>query len=390
MLNVVVFSHPKFLGSQSMPRYTNFLYDNLVKKNLIVKLWSPKSFFHFLHKYNKKVGKYLSYIDQYVIFPFEVKMKLIFQNKETLYVFADQALGPWVNLVKNKKHVIHCHDFIALKSSFNLIPENNISWSGKLYQKYIQNGFSNGKYFISISNNTKKELELFHKGSINLSEVCYNGLNKILIPIDSLFSRTVISKLINVNLNNGYILHVGGNQFYKNRIGCIKIYNAWRKQSKYEYPLLLVGEHPSIDLLSEFNKSNFKEDIYFLTSLQDEYINYCYSGATCLLFPSLEEGFGWPIAEAMASGCLVITTNQAPMTEVAGQSNCFLIDRMPFNNKMHDIWASRSARAIDNITDLNYNDLQICINSGLENSKRFNPTITFNEIFSIYNKIVEI
>jgi glycosyltransferase involved in cell wall biosynthesis len=386
MFNVVIFSHPNFLGSQSMPRYTSFLQNNLLEKNINVKIWKPKSIFYKIFYSNK----YFGYIDQFIIFPIQVRIKLIFQNKETLYVFTDQALGPWINLVKNKKHVIHCHDFIALKSSFNLIPENKISWSGKLYQKYIQNGFSNGKYFISISNNTKKELELFHKGSINISEVCYNGLNKILIPIDSLFSRTVISKLINVNLNNGYILHVGGNQFYKNRIGCIKIYNAWRQFSKYEFPLLLVGENPSIDILDEYNKSNFQKDIYFLTSIQDEYINYFYSGATCLLFPSLEEGFGWPIAEAMASGCLVITTNQAPMTEVVGQANYFLIDRLPFDKSIYETWATKSAKAIDKITDLNYNELQFCINNGLENSKMFDPTISFNKIFSIYKKILKI
>ena len=49
-----------------------------------------------------------------------------------------------------------------------------------------------------------------------------------------------------------------------------------------------------------------------------------YSGAELLLFPSLEEGFGWPIIEAQASGCRVVTTGKAPMTEVGGNAAFYL------------------------------------------------------------------
>jgi glycosyltransferase involved in cell wall biosynthesis len=43
------------------------------------------------------------------------------------------------------------------------------------------------------------------------------------------------------------------------------------------------------------------------------------------LFPSEEEGFGWPILEAQACGCLVITSNRPPMTEIAG-AGAILVD----------------------------------------------------------------
>ena len=50
-----------------------------------------------------------------------------------------------------------------------------------------------------------------------------------------------------------------------------------------------------------------------------------YSGAVCLLFPSLYEGFGLPILEAMACGCPVITSNLGSMAEVAGDA-AILVD----------------------------------------------------------------
>jgi glycosyltransferase involved in cell wall biosynthesis len=54
-----------------------------------------------------------------------------------------------------------------------------------------------------------------------------------------------------------------------------------------------------------------------------------YSGAHAMLFPSLDEGFGWPILEAQACGCPVITSDQAPMTEIAGEGAILIDARNP-------------------------------------------------------------
>ena len=59
--------------------------------------------------------------------------------------------------------------------------------------------------------------------------------------------------------------------------------------------------------------------------LSNEQLEGLYSCALALLFPSLEEGFGWPILEAQACGCPVVTTDRAPMNDVAGGA-AILID----------------------------------------------------------------
>ena len=80
-------------------------------------------------------------MDQYIVFPIEVKLKLLNCSKETLFVFADNALGPWVPLVKNRYHVMHCHDFLAQQSAFGLLQENKTGVTGKYYQKFICLGY---------------------------------------------------------------------------------------------------------------------------------------------------------------------------------------------------------------------------------------------------------
>jgi len=368
-----------------MPRYAQMLSDGMKLRGHNVDIWSPKPIFYKLPFYSIK--KWLGYIDQYVLFPLIVKFKLLKINKETLFVFSDQALGPWVPLVKRKSHVIHCHDFLALKSSLGKVPENPVGFTGKLYQKFIQKGFSKGLNFISVSQKTQQDLSNYHLGKIISSEVCYNGMNRFFEHLNQNYSRKRLADYLDIELSTGYIMHIGGNQYYKNRSGVIEIYEEFRLNNTYSIPLLLIGQKPSKNLLDTYNNSNFKKDIYFILSLGDEYINYAYSGATCLLFPSLDEGFGWPIAEALASGCIVITTNSAPMNEVAGEANFFSIPRKS-SIKGDTEWAKIAAINILNIIRLTNAEREKIVKIGVDSSNRFDSEIAINKIESIYKNII--
>jgi glycosyltransferase involved in cell wall biosynthesis len=361
--------------------------DGMQQRGHKVTIWEPIPFFYKL-PFNS-IKKWLGYIDQYIVFPLKVKEKLRKCSKDTIFVFADQALGPWVPLVVRQAHVVHCHDFLALNSSLGYIPENPRGKSGKIYQSFIRSGFSQGKHFISISNKTQQDLHELHQGNIMSSVVCYNGLNRHFAELDANLSRTVLGKYLNIDLSKGYILHVGGNQYYKNRRGVIEIYNAWRTKSDIALPLLMVGAVPPNELKTQYQNSLFKEDIYLITGLADEFINSAYSGATCLLFPSLDEGFGWPIAEAMASGTLVITTNKAPMTEVVGKADSFLIARKPFELSLVNDWAINASKQISIILNLTDAERLEFIKTGLESIKRFDTELFLDEIEKQYLTILK-
>lgn len=387
-MKIVLFTHPAFVGSQSMPRYAKMLADGMQQKGYEVLTWKPQAFFYKLPF--APIKKWLGYIDQFLIFPLKVKARLRHCPEDTIFVFADQALGPWVPLVKTKPHVIHCHDFLALNSALGKIPENPTRGTGKIYQDFIRKGFSKGKYFISISKKTQEDLHELHEGNITSSVVCYNGLNREFKVLDTHSSRNSLDNLLNLDLSTGYILHVGGNQFYKNRKGVIEIYDAWRRASDIVLPLLLVGAQPADNLKETYEKSVYKKDIHFVIGLDDQYINAAYSGATCLLFPSLDEGFGWPIAEAMASGCPVITTNRAPMTEILGFADFFLIERRPFEASLVEEWSLKAAQEIAKIINLSDAERLQCCSTGLEAIKKFDADFFLNQLEEEYQLILKL
>jgi len=384
-MKIIFLSHPGFLASKSMPRYANWLYNGMKERGHEVELWTAEAKFYKL-PVPGSIKKWLGYIDQYVVFYNQIKNRIKREDNNVLYVFTDHALGPWVPAVKERRHVIHCHDFLAQKSALGEIKQNVTSYTGILYQKFIRSGYKQGKNFISISKKTQSDLHSFLEKEPQLSKVVYNGLNQDYKPLDKEKCKKNISGVTGLDLNNGYLLHVGGNQWYKNRIGVIKIFNAYCiLQPESLQPLLMIGAPPAASLLKEYENSPFKERIHFICDAPDDVVKQAYSGATAFLFPSIAEGFGWPIAEAMASGCLVLTTSEQPMSEVAGNA-AILAAPYPEIESQQLEWAKQSAgQLIQVLADEHL--VQDYLNNGIENAKRFEPNRILDEMEEIYKLI---
>lgn len=385
-MKIVFFTHPGFLRSNSMPRFTRLLADGMEERGHEIKLWSPKPFF-FSIPAPELLKKWLGYIDQFIVFPAKVKKDLKACSTDTIFVFIDQALGPWVPLVSKRVHIIHCHDFLAQRSAFGEVPQNPVSWTGKTYQAMIRRGFRKGKNFISVSKKTREDLHEFLRVKPDFSEVVLNGLNFPFEALNPGEARKQLSEKINLELLSSYILHVGGNQWYKNRKGVIELYSAWREKYQVAIPLLLVGPEPNKKLIEEHSRNPYNENIHFLTGLDNREVNYAYSGASVFLFPSFAEGFGWPIAEAMASGCPVITTDEAPMNEVAGKAG-FYISRRPSKEEDLNQWKDEASEVIHEVITLSSEERKSVIEAGLQNVRRFNSETTLDRIEVIYKEMI--
>ncbi|WP_264565359.1 glycosyltransferase [Flavobacterium sp. N3904] len=388
-MKIVLFTHPAFLAHQSMPRFAQMIKEGMKQKGHEVIKWHPRAFFYKLAFKKPILEKWLGYLDQFLVFPIEVKLRLLNCSKETLFVFSDNALGPWVPLVCKRHHVVHCHDFLAQQSAFGLLPENKTGITGKQYQKFIHRGYCKAENFISISKKTQTDLHLLLSQKPKKSRVVYNGLNQKFEPAEkSIVIREILSKRYNIDLLEGYILHIGGNAFYKNKLGVLEIYDEWAKSFKAKVPLILIGEYPTEEMIAFKENSRASKSIYFLSNVDDLQLQQFYQGASVMVFPSLYEGFGWPIVEAMASGSLVITTDEDPMKEVAGEAG-FYIPKKPHDPEKVENWKMTAAKELEKIMQLTAEERSDAVAKSILRSKKFSSQDFVNSVEIIYQEILQ-
>ena len=389
-MKLVFFTHPPFLKMASMMRYAAWLADGMRQRGHEVQIWAPEPYFYKL-PVPARFRKWMGYIDQFLVFPRQLRSRIGRQSGDTLYVFADHALGPWVPSVVPNPNVVHCHDFLAQDSALGLIPQNPVSSTGRIYQRYIRQGFRKADAFIAISQKTRDDL-MTAIGANGKCEVVYNGVNPRFRPsTDVPAERAALGKALGIDLSHGYVLHVGVNTWYKNRRGVLVGYDAWRQQQGAGVPvvpLLMVGPPPP-DALTELHATlPSARDIHFLTAVSDEVLVSLYGAATVFLFPSIAEGFGWPIAEAMASGCPVVTTGIAPMTEVAGDAAFFIPPDAGEQASVDSPWAAQVAATLARVIGLSDAERAAVAARGLAQVKHFDSTLALDRIEKIYQGLL--
>lgn len=120
-----------------------------------------------------------------------------------------------------------------------------------------------------------------------------------------------------------YFLHVGRRASHKNIPGLLAAYA--RSRARGELMLMFTGTADP-ETSRAVRLHGLDRLVHFAGSLDDDGLAALYRGATALVFPSLYEGFGLPIVEAMACGTPVITSDCTSMPEAAGTGGALLVE----------------------------------------------------------------
>lgn len=169
-------------------------------------------------------------------------------------------------------------------------------------------------------------------------------------------------------------------------MGVVHIYAEYCKKCDQPLPLWMVGDVPSPLLQDLANSVAPNGKIYFLSGLSNKQVQAAYSLAKAMIFPSLAEGFGWPIAEAMACGCPVLTTDQAPMTEVGGSAVTY-ISVMPHEVGVEQ-WADHSADILIELLNATEQRKLMHVASGLAQVALFNSDKAISAYEDIYHHVM--
>jgi glycosyltransferase involved in cell wall biosynthesis len=386
-MKLVLICHPNFARSQSMPRFAGMLKTAYESRGHSVELWSPPA-----KVYNwvplGRLSKWAGYVDQYLLFPRAMRRAMTRTSKDTLFVFCDQALGPWVPVVRNRPHVVHVHDLLALRSALGEIPENPTSLTGRMYQRYIRRGFQKARHFVSISRKTQADLHRVGGVSAITSEVVYNGLN---FPFSPLADGECVKILTRAGLPlpaTGMLLHVGGGQWYKNLPGVIHLYAHYAAGVDAPLPLWCVSPEPNAVVRRALLKVPAVGKVLFFNNLESRVLQAAYSTADAFLFPSLAEGFGWPLIEAQACGCPVVTTDEAPMNEVGGDAAQYL-PRLNAGDDI-DLWASNGARQLIKVLSRTPEEKRRVAERGVTWAAQFSVDKAIDSYLTIYLNVLSL
>jgi glycosyltransferase involved in cell wall biosynthesis len=132
------------------------------------------------------------------------------------------------------------------------------------------------------------------------------------------------------NIARKYILYFGGFDQRKNVLRIIRSYAALPAPLRAEYQLVISGRlhllgHPLYpDPRPLVRELDMGDRIIFTGQIREQDKAPLYSGATAFLFPSLYEGFGMPVLEAMACGAPVITSRVSALPEVVGDAGVLI------------------------------------------------------------------
>jgi glycosyltransferase involved in cell wall biosynthesis len=327
--------------------------------------------------------KWLGYFDQFVLFPPLLLLRRRRFPSRCLCVFADQALGPWIPLLKHRPHVIHVHDLLALEGALGEQPFHPVRFSGRLYQRWIRRGFRQGRYFVSVSAASRKALARHLPAAPIVSEVLYNPLPPRFAPLAPAVASAELKTSFPDVCNRPYLFHIGRN-WYKNRLGVLMIWQQLH-QLGGDVDLVMVGQlEPSL-VAWIAQRPSLQPHLHVLDRASDHLIVALYNRAAALLFPSHCEGFGWPVLEAMACGCPVISTDRAPMSEVAGEA-ATLLPPCPVETADQEIWAHQGALRVLEVLQRPPTERQHAREQGLLQARRFHYSVWLDQLEVHYQR----
>ena len=310
-MRVLLVANYKPDRQRSMARYAQLLYTELEKRGYAVEVICPASLATRLVGGGNPFFRWLAYLDKFVFFP---PLLWLRARRVNLVHVCDHSNSFYLHWTGKTPSLITTHDALAIRSALGHFPQNPTRWSGVKLQRWILRGLASARNIVCVSQKTRRDFEALLPGNTKMT-VISNPLSRSFRPARP-EDVTAVRSASGLVPEDEYLLHVGKDAWYKNRPGVFRIVTELRKFPRFSrVKLVLAGD----------NELSEAPGVVQCPTPSDEQLRALYSGALALLFPSLEEGFGWPILEAQACGCPVITSARSPMTEVAGGA-AILID----------------------------------------------------------------
>ena len=254
-----------------------------------------------------------------------VPYRLNIGEKTDLAHFPNGSAPVWASC----PYVVTIHDTLELMSQPSKVAGISLRRIlMHLYNRYNQIiAAHQSRAIITVSHHSKNDISRYLHVPEDKIFVIYEAPNEIFLKK---FSQDQVKGVRQkFGLDSEYILGIGSSDPRKNIKALICSYNKIESTLKVRYKLVLVMTHHRLqdELIKQAKQNGLLEQIIFLHSVSNQDLALLYHGATLFVFPSLYEGFGLPVLEAMACGVPVIASRNSSIPEIAGDA-ALLVDNM--------------------------------------------------------------
>jgi glycosyltransferase involved in cell wall biosynthesis len=219
--------------------------------------------------------------------------------------------------------VVTVHDVITL-----VMPEYRVRRESRMYSSLVAFTVRRADAIITVSDYSKRDIMRTLQIPEDRIHVIGNAVDSSYRPISD--GRMVESVRERYGIGPKYILYFGGFDVRKNVGRLLEAYAALPHSTREEYQLVIAGRLPFVghplypDPRPRIKELGLEDQVVVTGQIREQDKAPLYSAATLYVFPSLYEGFGMPVLEAMACGATVITSNLSALPEVAGDAACLV------------------------------------------------------------------
>jgi glycosyltransferase involved in cell wall biosynthesis len=366
---------------------TNNFHDPVIDDKGYQKIKSP---------HNNFKAKILNWRFQFFWTQGRLSMEMLFHRPDVLFVPAHT-----LPLVHPKKSLVTIHDVgfardICLYRSDKMGPENN---RGRKIVDYFVRMFTFGKYgantvdylhwstvfalinskaIITVSDFTKKEIKNIFGNFDHKIIVVPNGFNSQIYK--KIQDKDKINKILNkYGIEAPYFFYVGRLERKKNTPQMIESFALLKEKNKnLKHKLVLVGDASFgfDEVMYTIKEYELDDDVIMPGWVAEDDMPFLYNGADAFIFPSLYEGFGIPLLQAMAVGLPIASSQASSMPEITGEA------ALLFNPNNIILMAEAMERII---TD---NELRERISLlGIERAKQFSWEKCAQETLAVIKKL---
>ena len=257
---------------------------------------------------------------------------------------------------KSMKFVLTIHDLAIKKLKVVGSLKNTI-----IQKIFLKKSLKNADKVIAISQATKNDIIELFKINEKKIDVIYNGTNisKNDTELKEETKKEIENKFGIENIP--YLFFISTIEPRKNIDTLIRAFEYIREKEDTKLKLIIAGgfgwKYQSI--LDLIESSKYKDDIVMPGYISSEEKKYLFDNAKCFVYPSLYEGFGLPVLEAMLNKTLVVTSDVSSLPEVGGDVAFYYSDVLNYQNL---------AEAIIKVINLDENEKKRRIEAGLRTS----------------------